>query len=296
MISNRALEGIEREIHNIMESISGIGTSKHDARAISQAVGANGHKISQDIHSTKYYQDIKNDFRNLAIFARTNLNQKIQDINKITVTKWIRSKNLTVRSASNMISHISKIEHFLKTTRSELNELRKELKESFRVNHKKSRAYNTHKINVSRMQSNMQPAAKLQIEYGLRMSEATGITVRTNTLHKTDFFTKEDKGLYPEQNILIFAGKGGIIQKKELSKELTENIVNNAPHGRYQVNNRTYERHLQKEVIKSGQKWNGTHGFRHSYAQNSLAKGLPKTEVSKQMGHSREDIVNTYLR
>ena len=42
--------------------------------------------------------------------------------------------------------------------------------------------------------------------------------------------------------------------------------------------------------------YNGTHGMRHSYAQEQLSKGLSKAEVSAELGHVREEITNIYLR
>ena len=59
---------------------------------------------------------------------------------------------------------------------------------------------------------------------------------------------------------------------------------------------KTYSRNLEKAITKSGQKWTGTHGMRHSYAQNQLEAGKTKSEVSQEMGHNREEITDTYLR
>ena len=52
---------------------------------------------------------------------------------------------------------------------------------------------------------------------------------------------------------------------------------------------------FQKQIEKSGQKYNGTHGIRHSYAQKML-ETHSKAEVSKELGHTREEITDTYLR
>jgi len=47
---------------------------------------------------------------------------------------------------------------------------------------------------------------------------------------------------------------------------------------------------------KVGNKYNGTHGLRHSFAQDKLEEGYTKGQVSEMMGHVREDITDVYLR
>ena len=61
------------------------------------------------------------------------------------------------------------------------------------------------------------------------------------------------------------------------------------------MNKRTYSRDLQKKIEESGQKYNGAHGIRHSYAQKMMETNS-KAEVSQEMGHSRAEITDTYLR
>ena len=76
---------------------------------------------------------------------------------------------------------------------------------------------------------------------------------------------------------------------------MLKKIKENAVDGKYEINKRTYARDLQKKIEESGQKYNGTHGIRHSYAQKML-ETHSKAEVSQEMGHSREEITDTYLR
>lgn len=89
--------------------------------------------------------------------------------------------------------------------------------------------------------------------------------------------------------------RGGRLSQKELSPNLVQKLRENAVEGKYEINKRTYSRDFQKQIEKSGQKYNGTHGIRHSYAQRKLETNS-KAEVSQEMGHSRPEITDTYLR
>jgi site-specific recombinase XerD len=73
-------------------------------------------------------------------------------------------------------------------------------------------------------------------------------------------------------------------------------IRENATDGKFNIAYTTYKDNLKSAIEKSGQEYNGTHGIRHAYAQNLLEQGYSKAEVSKEMGHVREEITNTYLR
>ena len=96
-------------------------------------------------------------------------------------------------------------------------------------------------------------------------------------------------------NTLTYREKGGKLGKKELNPTLAQKIKENAVEGKYEVNKRTYSRDFQKQIEKSGQKYNGTHGIRHTYAQKML-ETHSKAEVSQELGHTREEITDTSLR
>ena len=124
-----------------------------------------------------------------------------------------------------------------------------------------------------------QVAFELQRDYGLRVNAATHIDLN-----------KQLNG-----NTLTYREKGGKLSRKELSPNLAQKLRENAVEGKYEVNKRTYSRDLQKKIEESGQKYNGTHGIRHTYAQKKLETNS-KAEVSQEMGHSRPEITDTYLR
>jgi integrase len=96
--------------------------------------------------------------------------------------------------------------------------------------------------------------------------------------------------------VLTYKQKGGMESQKEISKELADKIRENAKNGIFEISKSTYSRYLEREIKATGQTYNGTHGIRHAYAQNLIRKGYSKQQVSKEMGHTREQITNTYLR
>ena len=83
--------------------------------------------------------------------------------------------------------------------------------------------------------------------------------------------------------------------RQDFAEKFAQKLRENAVEGKYEVNNRTYARDFQKQIEKSGQKYTGTHGIRHTYAQKML-ENHSKAEVSKELGHTREEITDTYLR
>jgi integrase len=196
------------------------------------------------------------------------------------VKSWIESKDLSYRSASNYLSELNKVADHFSFDRNDIKELRTEFKETLRENILESRAYSQQVLDRVELNEKMQVAFELQKEYGLRVSEASHINI--------------EKQL--DGNTLHYQQKGGMWSQKEISQELADKIRENATNGKFNVSVRTYERHLKAEIEAKGAKWHGTHGIRHSFAQQKLAEGYSKAEVSAMMGHVREEITNTYLR
>jgi len=199
-------------------------------------------------------------------------------INISVVRDWIIKKNITYDTASNYLSELNKVHEHLNFTREEIKELRKELKTSLRTNTQQSRFYKN--LDRIKLPDKSMPAFELQRDYGLRMSAATHINIEKQLQGTT----------------LKYQEKGGKWSEKELTNTLASKIRENAVDGKYNLSHNTYRDQLKKEIEKSGQTYNGTHGIRHSYAQNQIQSGKSKQEVSEAMGHTRADIINTYIR
>ena len=273
------LGSVKYQVSQILQNVNGIGTSKKETREQSGLKSLeSGHKVSDKVHSFKSMENLKNDLTNLATYAKEEF--KIQDIREINidiVKSWIDSKNISYNTASNYFSELNKVSDHFNFTREEIKELRADLKNDLPKTVLETRAYkNLEKIELN---PKHQVAFELQRDYGLRVNAATHINL--------------DKQL--NGNTLTFREKGGKLSQKELSPNLAQKIRENSIQGKYEINKRTYARDFQKQIEKSGQKYNGTHGIRHSYAQKML-ETHSKAEVSQELGHTREEITDTYLR
>ncbi len=273
------LGSVKYQVSQILQNVNGIGTSKKETREQSGVKSLeSGHKLSDKVHSFKSLENLRNDLTNLATYAKTEF--KIQDIKEINidiVKSWIDSKNISYNTASNYFSELNKVSDHFNFTREEIKELRADLKNDLPKTVLETRAYkNLEKIELN---PKHQAAFELQRDHGLRVNASTHIDLN-----------KQLNG-----NTLTYREKGGKLSQKELNPTLAQKIRENAVEGKYEVNKRTYSRDLQKKIEESGQKYNGTHGIRHSYAQKMMETNS-KAEVSQEMGHTRVEITDTYLR
>lgn len=273
------LGSVKYQVSQIIQKVNGIGTSKKETREQSGVKSLeSGHKVSEKVHSFKSLENLRNDLTNLANYAKAEFQIKdIREINIDIVSSWINSKDISYNTASNYVSELNKVSEHFNFTREEIKDLRADLKKELPKTELETRAYkNLEKIELK---PKHQVAFELQRDYGLRVNAASHINL--------------DKQL--NGNTLTFREKGGKLSQKELSSNLAQKIRENAVEGKYEINKRTYARDFQKQIEKSGQKYNGTHGIRHTYAQKML-ETHSKAEVSQEMGHSREEITDTYLR
>ena len=273
------LGSVKYQVSQILQNVNGIGTSKKETREQSGAKSLeSGHKISDKVHSFKSLENLKNDLTNLANFAKTEF--KIQDIKAINidiVSSWIESKNISYNTASNYMSNLNKVSDHFNFTKEDIKDLRADLKKELPKTELETRAYKN--LEKLELKDKNQVAFELQRDYGLRVNASTHINL--------------DKQL--NGNTLTYREKGGKLSQKELNPNLAQKIRENAIEGKYEINKRTYARDFQKQIEKSGQKYNGTHGIRHTYAQKML-ETHSKAEVSQELGHTREEITDTYLR
>ena len=273
------LGSVKYQVSQILQKVNGIGTSKKETREQSGAKSLeSGHKVSDKVHSYKSLENMRNDLTNLANYAKAEFQIKdIKEINIDIVSSWIDSKNIGYNTASNYMSELNKVSDHFNFTRNEIKDLRAELKSDLPKAELETRAYNN--LEKLELKDKHQAAFELQRDYGLRVNAATHINL--------------DKQL--NGNTLTYREKGGKLSQKALNPHLAQKLRENAVDGKYEVNKRTYSRDLQKKIEESGQKYNGTHGIRHSYAQKMLETNS-KAEVSHEMGHSRPEITDTYLR
>ena len=270
---------IKYQVVEILKTVNGIGESKKASRESSGIKSVeSGHKVSDKIHSYKSMDNMRNDLINLGNYAKENFGVKdISQIHAEHVREWLNSKEISYATASNYMSELNKVSDHFNFTKEEIKELRADLKKELPTTKLETRAYkNLEKIELKEKH---QVAFELQRDYGLRVNASTHIDLN-----------KQLNG-----NTLTYREKGGKLSQKEINPNLAQKLKENAVEGKYEINKRTYSRDFQKQIEKSGQKYNGTHGIRHTYAQKML-ETHSKAEVSQEMGHSREEITDTYLR
>ena len=273
------LGSVKYQVINVLKTVNGIGESKKESRQSSGIRSVeSGHKVSDKVHSYKSLENLRNDLTNLANYAKEEFQLRdIKEINIDIVKSWIDSKNIGYNTASNYMSELNKVSDHFNFTKEQIKDLRADLKKELPKAELETRAYkNLEKIELN---PKHQAAFELQRDHGLRVNASTHIDLNKQ-LHG---------------NTLTYREKGGKLSQKELSTNLAQKIRENAVEGKYEVNKRTYSRDLQREIEKSGQKYTGTHGIRHTYAQKML-ENHSKAEVSKELGHTREEITDTYLR
>jgi len=287
-MSNKRVGSISYQVNKIIKQLNGVGTSKKEAREnrTTSKIALNGRNVSKKIHSVKYLADTKRTLINLGKFAKENYGIKdFSNINIAIVKDWINSKNIGYRGASNYLSILNKVrlnnkingQQFIKISGGAIQKLREELRPRLPKPANETRAYkNLDKVKIA---ERYEIAFRLQKDYGLRVTAATKINL------------EQLKG-----NTLTYKEKGGKISQKELSPELAQKIRETAKNGGYKIPYSSYQEALQKAIESTGQKYTGTHGIRHYYAQKRLEEGLTKAEVSQELGHNREDIIRVYLR
>lgn len=273
---------INHQVGLIIKAHNGIRQSKLERRNESGLLAENNHKVSNLIHSYKSLDDTRKNLKNLGNYAKSELG--IKDMSKIGINgirEWINSKDIAYRSASNYLSEINTVHEHLGVTKEEVKELRAELKQKLpktRELVKQTRFYKH--LDKVHLDEKPQIAFELQRDYGLRVKEATHINLQR------------------QLNGDVLSCKQGIgrLREIELTPTLASKIRENAVNGKYEVNYKTYGRKLKKAIEKTGQKYNGTHGIRHSFVINKLESGATKAEVAKLLGNITEESINEYLR
>lgn len=301
---------IKGQLNYIWKQIDGIGISKREARSSSDLKSVDGNRqVSGLVHSYEYKDEIFKTGKQLGKFAREHFG--IKDFEKIdgrVVESFIEhkiSEGVSKGTLDNYISHLSKIqvgleriakEHgkkyqaFTKEDLASIKEVVRDLTPNQHVN----RAYNNPNALISNLSGKEFVAAKLQLDYGLRITEAT--------------FIKENQ---LDGNTLTFQGKGGYILQKELSPELANQIREYMENGVFKVNQNHFRESLKDACRIEGKKYTGAHGLRYNFAQNTfierfennLSKGMSVDEAerealkytSEEMGHHREEITKHYL-
>jgi len=302
---------VASQVGYIWGQIDGIGLSKAESREDSHVKSLDDSRaISDKVHSYEYKDEVIRTAIDFGSFAREEFG--IKDYEKIdgdVLQTWVDHKlenDVTEGTLSNYISHLGKVvialerivknsgRDYIAFTRADLNEAREFIQKHATSTEYVNRAYKDAGAIISNLERGEYAAGRLQLEYGLRVSEATYI---------------KEYQLF--ENFLTYEGKGGKEQTKELSSALVMLIKTQMRNGLFKVDQNHYRESIRESARIEGDKYSGSHGLRYNYAQREyverfdtkIKSGMAidradKTslhEVSVEMGHNREAITCHYL-
>lgn len=293
MINSRA--SATAVINQVMSKANGIGESKSRAKSQSDTLGQNGQAVSTKAHSIKSLQNLRSITTQYVNFIKENhSNRVVNHINNETMKDFINHKleqGNSQGSINTYISTLAKMSDNLNkcgintTSRKEITEYRNDLKANghdLKKNYT-NRAYTNTQAIINAM-SNSSPyslSTQLQVEIGLRADDAINAA----------------KWILNSNNTLsIMGSKNGLNYASSTLSDETAQRVREAVNNSYSVNYGEYRETLKEAVESTGQEWQGTHGLRYNYAQDEIANGTSKAEISLNMGHSREEITEYYIK
>jgi len=293
MINNRA--SAIAVINQVMSKANGIGESKSRAKSQSERLGQNGQAVSTKAHSIKSLQNLRSITTQYVNFIKENHgNRVVNHINNETIKDFINHKldqGNSQGSINTYISTLAKMSDNLNkcgvntTSRREIAEYRNDLKANghdLKKNHT-NRAYTNTQAIINAM-SNSSPyslSTQLQVEIGLRADDAINAAKWI---------------LNSNQTLSIEGSKNGLNYTTSILSDETVQRVREAIHNGYSVNYSEYRETLKEAVEYTGEEWKGTHGLRYNYAKEALLNGASRAEISLNMGHSRSEITEYYLK
>jgi len=286
-------------INRVMSNANGIGESKSQSRNISDIRGENGHKVSDKAHSIKEVQNLRSVTTQYVNYVKENYEGKVSgNINADSAKSFLEAKAQEVSGGTlnTYISTLNKVADNLNKdnignlNRETIQSIKNDIKEHIELrNEHINRAYDNPEAIKEQMQhSTMSISAELQHEAGLRASDS--IDSSKWTINNND------------NTLTIQGSKGGLTYTTlSLSNELIQRTIE-AKEMNYKANYTEYKEDLKEAVKNTGQKWNGTHGLRYSFAQERVedlkAQGYTNDQANGQtsieMGHSRLDITDHY--
>jgi len=283
-------------INQIMSQANGIGSSKTEARNLSNVIGQNGQTISTKAHSIKSLQNLRSITTQYVNYIKENHgNRVVKYINNETIKEFINHKleqgnsqgtiNTYISTLAKMSDNLNRL-NLNTTARREITAYRHELKANgndLQKNHI-NRAYQNPQAIVNEMwQSPYALSTQLQYEVGLR----------------ADCSLRSEKWTLNSDNSLHIKGsKNGINYTTSPLTNETAQRVRDAIESGYKVNYEVYRRELKEAVLIVGEQWekHGSHGLRYNFAQESLSEnGASRAELSLAMSHGRLGVLDTYL-
>ncbi len=296
MIHSRASKNAV--INQVMKNINGIGTSKAEAQANSDLTGVNGHSISLQAHSLKSMDNARSITNQFVNFVNDNYSGKVaSNLTNEKVLDFIEHKldnGLSGASANTYLSELSKISDNLNSLGISENQISRDVISREIRDDLKDKGHDLGKTNLDRTNRNSEAlvqhmkentpfglSAELQKEAGLRADDALNIASKVSI--------NENGSLH------ISGSKNGNDYNSVPLNEDLLNRVQEAINNNYSANYDEYRLAMKEGAAQTANEWNGTHSLRFDYANDQRADGKSLSEISQNLGHSREEITERYL-
>ena len=257
-----------------------------------------GNPYVRSFKTAKEYYGV---WKNLAVYVKQEFG--VNSLDKVEpqhIEKFIEDKaDLSPKQLMNVSSAVGKLETVLKEKFSvNVNYGNRELqtgrwlanKMASEMEHTSERgAYENPKELIENLSGNHQLVAELQHEAGLRIHEVSGI--RESSLSEPNNITVRGKGGY-ERTVPV---------SSELYGKVKEAVEQN---GKVDFNYKAYLNDLGRASLETGQAYQGSHGLRYNYAQETYSRltlgeghghNEALKEVSELLGHHRPEITLHYL-
>lgn len=152
--------------------------------------------------------------------------------------------------------------------------------------------------NIRNDRADLLLAAKIQHEGGVRIKEATHIRPEQLRGIGKDPFGGREVG------VVNIQGKGGKWREIYLNKDTYKELEKATENGVFKVAKTTYTNAVRDAALVAGQRYTGTHDFRHSWVQARFNTILEMgygthqalSATSEDIGHVRADITEVYLK
>jgi hypothetical protein len=290
-------------IKMIMSNANGIGSSKADAKRESSITGQNGQSISSKAHSIKSTQNLRTVVTQYVNHVKAEYGGRVvKNINQETIKEFINNKienGLSLAAANTYISELAKMSDNLNqlgvnsTSRADIVGMRGQLieKHGTMQSPKVDRTNKDPIAIINSMNANTPygVSSELQVMAGLRRDDAINLDKLTINQNNT---------------ITVNGSKNGLNYTTKVLPETLINRVSEAQNMGYRVNKDEYSQTLKDCVEDTNQVWKGSHSLRYDYANmehgKNIENGIPKDEsisqIALNMGHSRSEITNHYLK
>lgn len=288
----------EAAANKFTKVMDGIGQSKAQSKAESGLKSErSGHAKSDKLHSYSSLENFRSTTKQYFDHVKTEYGTLKGNINNDTLTDYLKGRldrnEIKESTANTYLSSLSNIgiaqEKMGMTNTIDVREIAGNLQdEGYTLSREYSnRAYGEPSEIIRGMeQQGYGLSASLQYEYGLRAGDATD----------------SDKWRITESGTLEISGSknGTTYETAPLSDEMRER-VQNAIENDFGV---SYSSYVSNMRDIAGDDWNGTHGLRYNFAQERMEELQMQgytyrdalEQTSLEMGHSRPEITEHYLR